>query len=280
MRSWYAAFIASLAFSTLAACATPSVPIPPPQVPPPKPATRIELPQTLSQASKVCHWVESTGNPPPMRAADAKMSPEMASKRHKHVSIVNWKLIPRKTWIQMYPRKGSLVKFNPELSYSEVVDPAGNYSEMELLDFRLVNGDKPPVELKFDLTAEQLCDEPAPAHIDKYYNGPLMLSVSPLQNAEETNISEHVLVYAPLTVQLTDGPHQWWVLLIWHVRSAEECSLLEGADRLSCFALLELADLDSAKYPERVPQLLSIVKYPYDASSATKSHNGVIHGIF
>lgn len=279
MRSWYVALMAGLTFSSIAACVTPSIPIPPPG-PPPQPVPRVELPDTVSQVSRVCHWAESTGNPGAM-TADAKMSPAMESKRHKHVSIVNWKLIPKKTWIQMYPRKGSVVKFNPELSYSEVVDPDGNYSEMELLDFRLVNGDRPPAHLKFDLTAEQLCDEAAPPGVGDYFNGPLMLSVSPLQNAEETNISEHVLVYAPLKVQLRDGERSWWVLLIWHVRSAEECSLVkEGPDRESCLALIELADLDPAKYAERAPQLLARVKYPYDAMSATKSHNGIIHGIF
>lgn len=278
MRSWFAGLTVGLAFSTLAACATP---ISPPQPgPPPRPIPRVALPDALSRVSQVCHWAESTGNPPPATTADARMTPAMESKRHKHVSIVNWKLIPKKTWIQLYPRKGSVVKFNPELSYSEVVDPDGNYSDMELLDFRLVNGDRPLAELQFNLTAEQLCDEPAPAEVGRYFDGPFMLSVSPLQNAEETNISEHVLVYAPLKVKLSDGEHGWWVLLIWHVRSAEECALVkDGPDRESCLALLELADLDPAKYAERAPQLLARVKYPYDPKTATKSHNGVIHGI-
>jgi hypothetical protein len=87
------------------------------------------------------------------------------------------------------------------------------------------------------------------------------------------------MVYAPVKVQLRDGEFNWWVLLIWHVRSEAECQQIkDGADRDSCLALLELADLDPSKYAERVPQLLSRVKYPY-SRSATRSHNGVIHGI-
>jgi hypothetical protein len=69
------------------------------------------------------------------------------------------------------------------------------------------------------------------------------------------------------------------VLLIWHVRSKAECENVQpGPDRESCLALLELADLDPGKYAERVPELLARVKYPY-ARSATKSHNGIIHGV-
>lgn len=274
MRSWYAALTAGFAIMTLAACVTPSIPIPPPG-PPPKPGQRVELPTTLAKVSKVCHWAEAAGNAPASTAATDSM-------RHKHVSIVNWKLIPKMSWIQMYPRKGSLVKFNPELSYTEVVDPEANYSEMELLDFRLVNGERPPVQVEIPLTSEQLCEEAAPATVGKYYDGPFMLSVSPLQNAEVTNTSEHVIVYAPLKAELKDGEHNWWVLLIWHVRSAEECNALKDpSDRTSCLALLELADLDPSRYNERAPQLLAQIKYPFEQyrNSATKSHNGVIHGI-
>ncbi len=279
MRSWYAALTAGFAIMTLAACVTPSIPIPPPG-PPPKPGQRVELPSTLSRVNKVCHWVESAGNPPPVTAAEAKMTPAMESMRHKHVSIVNWKLIPKASWVQMYPRKGSVVKFNPELAYSNQVDPDGNYSEMELLDFRLVNGNRPPVHLDFEQTLDQLCDEPALDHVDRYFEGPLMVSVSPLQNAVETNTSEHVIVYAPLKVKLKDGSeHDWWILLIWHVRSAEECALLKEKDKESCLAILELADLDPALYDSRAPELLARIKYPYDKASATRSHNGIIHGV-
>jgi hypothetical protein len=107
-----------------------------------------------------------------------------------------------------------------------------------------------------------------------------MLSVEPLQNAEETDISEHVMVYAPLKYQLRDGEHDWWVLLIWHVRSKAECEQVQsGPDRESCLALLELADLDPSRYAERAPELLSRVKYPY-SKTVTKSHNGIIHGVY
>lgn len=275
MRSWYAALTAGFTMMALAACVTPSIPIPPPKGPPPKPGDPVTLPQTLAQVSRVCQWAESTGNPPPtMQPSD--------SMRHKHVSIVNWKLIPDKAWFKLFPRKGSVVKFNPEVSYSKEIDPDAVYNDMELLDFRVVNADQPPARVKFALTAAQLCDEAAPPSVGAYFNGPVALSVSPLQNAEETNISEHVLVYAPLEASLEDGIHKWWVLLIWHVRSAEECAQIkDDKDRESCLALLELADLDPARYPERAPELLARVKYPYEAyrNTATKSHNGVIHGV-
>jgi hypothetical protein len=277
MRSWYAALTAGFAIATLVACVTPTIPIPPPKGPPPKPGERVALPDTLAKLSRVCRWAESAGNPPPLRA-EPKATAAGASARHKHISIVNWKLVQEKTWFRMYPRQGSMVKFNPELSYSDEVDPTSGYSEMELLDFRVVNADHAPATLKFDLTAQQLCAETAPETVGQYFNGPLMLSVEPLQNAEETDISEHVMVYAPLRVQLRDGVRDWWVLLIWHVRGAEECAQVkEGSDRESCLALLELADLDPSKYAERAPELLARVKYPY-GKTVTKSHNGVIHG--
>ena len=280
MRSWYAALTAGFTIMALAACITPSIPIPPPKGPPPRPGDPVVLPQALAKVSRVCRWAESAGNAPAAMQSDQKMSVG-ASARHKHISIVNWKLVPEQTWIKMYPRQGSAVKFNTELSYSDEVDPTSGYSEMELLDFRLVNGDRQPATVKFDLTSDQLCHEAAPEYVGAYFDGPLMLSVEPLQNAEETNISEHVMVYAPLHVQLRDGVRDWWVLLIWHVRSKAECEQLpDGPDRVSCLALLELSDLDPSQYAERVPQLLSRVKYPYDKASATRSHNGIIHGIF
>lgn len=279
MRSWYAALTAGFTMMALAACVTPSIPIPPPKGPPPRPGDPVVLPQSLAKLSRVCRWAESAGNPPPGMRAEQKMSAAGASMRHKHISIVNWKLVQETTWFKMFPRQGSAVKFNPELSYSAEVDPTSGYSEMELLDFRLVNGDRPPATVKFDLTADQLCKEAAPDYVGAYFEGPLMLSIEPLQNAEETDISEHVLVYAPLTAQLRDGEHKWWVLLIWHVRSKAECEQVPaGPDRDSCLALLELADLDPGQYAERAPQLLARVKYPY-GKSATKSHNGVIHGV-
>lgn len=210
---------------------------------------------------------------------EQKMSAATDSKRHSHVSIVNWKLIENKTWIQFHARQGSVVKFNPELAYSEIVNPDAGYNEMELLDFRVVNADQPPAMFDLPLTSAQLCAEAAPKTVGAYFKGPLAISVSPLQNAEETNISEHVLVYAPLRIRLEDGVKNWWVLLIWHVRSKEECVQLPvGPDQESCLALLELADLDPSQYPVRAPELLSRVKYPYSAT-VTKSHNGIIHGI-
>ena len=278
MRFWNAALTAGFTIMALAACVTPSIPIPPPKGPPPRPGERVTLPDTLSRLTRVCRWAESAGNPPPYAQMEQKASSASPSARHKHISIVNWKLVQDKTWIRMFPRQGSLVKFNPELSYSDEVDPTSGYSEMELLDFRIVNGDHAPAAVKLDLTADQLCAETAPETVGAYFNGPLMVSIEPLQNAEETNISEHVMVYAPLRVQLRDGVKNWWVLLIWHVRSPEECAQVkEGPDRESCLALLELADLDPAQYPTRVPELLSRVKYPY-GKTVTKSHNGVIHG--
>ena len=279
MRSWYAALTAGFTIMALAACVTPSIPIPPPKGPPPKPGERVALPDTLARTNRVCRWAESTGNPPPPGQVDQKASAVGASARHKHISIVNWKLVQEKTWIRMFPRQGSVVKFNPELSYSDEVDPTSGYSEMELLDFRLVNPDRTPITLKFDLTANQLCAETAPATVGAYFDGPLMLSVEPLQNAEETDISEHVMVYAPIRMQLRDGVKNWWVLLIWHVRGAAECAqVTDPTDRESCLALLELSDLDPSQYSQRVPELLARVKYPY-GPTVTKSHNGVIHGI-
>jgi hypothetical protein len=278
MRSWYAALTVGFTMMALAACVTPSIPIPPPKGPPPRPGDPVVLPQALAKVSRVCRWAESAGNAPPVVQSEQKMSMVSASARHKHISIVNWKLVQEQTWIKMYPRQGSAVKFNTELSYSNEVDPTSGYSEMELLDFRLVNGDRPPATVKFDLTKDQLCAETAPDTVGQYFNGPLMLSVEPLQNAEETDISEHVLVYAPLRAELRDGVRDWWVFLIWHVRSKAECDQVkEGPDRESCLALLELADLDPSKYAERVPELLSRVKYPY-GRTVTKSHYGVIHG--
>jgi hypothetical protein len=278
MRSWYAALTAGFTIMTLVACVTPSIPIPPPKGPPPKPGERVALPDTLSRLTRVCRWSESTGNPPASNYAQA--AAPTASARHKHISIVNWKLVPDKTWIRMFPRQGSLVKFNPELSYSDDVNPTSGYSEMELLDFRIVNGDRPPVTVKIEETADELCADDAPRSVGGYFEGPLMLSVEPLQNAEETDISEHVLVYAPLRMQLRDGVKNWWVLLIWHVRPREECDKLpDPKDRDSCLALLELSDLDPGQYAQRVPELLSRVKYPYMQPSATRSHNGIIHGV-
>jgi hypothetical protein len=278
MRIWNAALTVGLSMLTLAACVTPSIPIPPPG-PPPNPGPRVGLPDTLSKLNRVCRWDESAGNAPPVIQSDRKASAAGASMRHKHISIVNWKLVAEKTWVRMFPRQGSAVKFNYELSYSNDVDPTSGYSEMELLDFRIVNGDRLPATVKLDLTAAELCNETAPDTVGQYFNGPLMLSIEPLQNAEETNISEHVMVYAPLRMQLRDGERDWWVLLIWHVRSAPECAQVkEGPDRESCLALLEISDLDPAKYAERVPELLSRVKYPY-GKTVTKSHNGVIHGV-
>jgi len=279
MRSWYAALTAGFSMMALVACITPSIPIPPPKGPPPRPGEPVVLPQALAKVSQVCRWAESAGNAPPPTQYEQK-STMTASARHKHISIVNWKLVQGQTWIKMFPRQGSTVKFNTELSYSNEVDPTSGYSEMELLDFRLVNGDRPPVTVKFDMTKDQLCAEAAPDSVGQYFNGPLMLSVEPLQNAEETNISEHVMVYAPIKAQLRDGQHDWWVFLIWHVRSKAECDQLkEGPDRESCLALLELADLDPSKYAERAPELLARAKYPFYGMSATRSHNGIIHGV-
>lgn len=279
MRSWYAALTAGFTIMALAACVTPSIPIPPPHGPPPKPGDPIALPDTLSRVSQVCHWAESAGNAPSTARPETKAPPPGASARHKHISIVNWKLVPKETWIQMFMRQGSTVKFNPELSYSAEVDRKSGYSEMELLDFRLVNPDRPPATVSIDMTAAQLCDEAAPETVGSYFEGPLLLSVEPLQNAEETDISEHVMVYAPLRMKLRDGVRDWWVLLIWHVRAKDECEKLpDPKDRDSCLALLELSDLDPSQYAQRVPELLSRVKYPYNRS-ATRSHNGVIHGI-
>lgn len=279
MRSRYAALTAGFTLMVLAACATPQVPIPAPYGDPPKPRAPVSLPTTLSQTSRVCRWAESTGNPPPIVKSDQR-SAATDSKRHSHVSIVNWKLIENKTWIKFFPRQGSVVKFNPELAYGEVVNPEAGYNDMELLDFRVVNADQPPASFELPLTSAQLCDEAAPETVGAYFKGPLVLSVSPLQNAEETNISEHVLVYAPLRIKLQDGVKNWWVLLIWHVRSKSECEQLPpGPDQDSCLALLELADLDPSQYAKRAPELLSYVKYPY-SKTATKSHNGVIHGFF
>jgi hypothetical protein len=282
MRSWYAALTAGFTIMALAACVTPSIPIPPPHGPPPKPGDPVELPQTLERVSQVCRWAESAGNAPAAMQPDQKMMHAMgASARHKHISIVNWKLVPEQTWIKMFHRQGSAVKFNPELSYSTEIDRTSGYSEMELLDFRLVNGDRAPATVKIDMTAEQLCHESAPETVGGYFEGPLLLSVWPLQNAEETDISEHVMVYAPLKMQLRDGVRDWWVLLIWHVRPKDECAKLpDPKDRDSCLALLEIADLDPSQYSQRVPELLSRVKYPYMyVKSATRSHNGIIHGI-
>lgn len=237
--------------------------------------TALALPDTLSKTNHICRWSESTGNP-------GVSPPPDASQRHKHVSIVNWKLVQDGTWFQFYPRNGSLTKFNPELSYSPTVDPAAVYNEMELLDFRQVNAAKPPVTVNVDMTAEELCQQDAPPSPGDYWNGPFLLSVSPLQNAEATNISEHVLVYAPLSMITKDSPDPigWFVLMIWHVRSADECAQLPvPADRDSCLAILDIANLETGDYATKAPALFAKVKYPY-VPTATKTHNGVIHGFF
>ena len=240
------------------------------------PSTRLaaQLPSSLARGNRICRWSESTGNPAPTAP------PPAASQRHKHVTIVNWKLIQEKTWFRFYPRKGSAAKFNPELSYGAVIDPDSVYNEMELLDFRAVNATRPPVTVSADYTAEELCQQDAPPSPGEYYDGPFLLSVSPLQNAEATDISEHVLVYAPLEMRLkgSDVPQDWFVLMIWHVRTAEECSQLkDDADKESCLAILDIANLDTGDYATKAPELFRKVKYPY-TPTATKSHNGVIHG--
>ncbi|HTU65242.1 MAG TPA: hypothetical protein VMF52_04795 [Steroidobacteraceae bacterium] len=266
MRIWTAALTVCTALLALAACGTVNA-----QAAAPKPGARLALPDTLARSNRICRWSESTGNPAPMPPPDA-------SQRHKHVSIVNWKLREKETWFRFYPRKGSQTKFNAELSYGEIINPDAVYNDLELIDFRAVNSGKAPVEVKLDETAEQLCDEPAPSTPGDYYDGPFLLSVSPLANAEATDISEHVLVYAPLEMQLKDGPHDWFVLMIWHVRTAEECAqLTDPVDKTSCLAILDIANLETGDYSTKAPDLFRKVKYPY-VPSATQSHNGVIHG--
>ena len=90
MRSWYAALTAGFSILTLAACVTPSIPIPPPRGPGPMPGDPVSLPATLAKTSRVCRWAETAGNPPPMVRAEKPMPAATASSRHSHVSIVNW----------------------------------------------------------------------------------------------------------------------------------------------------------------------------------------------
>jgi hypothetical protein len=271
MRASTAALLVCTSLLALAACDAVQA-----QASPPRSGATPELPGALAGSNRICRWSESAGNAPAGSLAAT------ASGRHKHVSIVNWKLVQQETWFRFYPRKGSSSKFNPELSYGEIVDPAAVYNDMELLDFRAVNVAKPPVTVRVDLTADELCQEEAPPSPGPFYDGPLLLSVSPLQNAQATDISEHVLVYAPLAMITKESPEprHWFVLMIWHVRTAEECALLKDApDRDSCLAILDIANLDTGDYATKAPELLRRVKYPY-VPSATKSHNGIIHGSY
>jgi hypothetical protein len=262
MRLWTVLFTTS-AIVGLAACGTVS-------------PMRVELPAALAHTSKVCRWTERAGNPGPRQKS------EDASKLHRHQSIERWKLVDGKSWFKMFPRKGSATRFFPKVSYDDVVDPTDKINEMELLDFRVVNSKLKPIDVKVDLKQGELCAVEALNAKVPFQNGPFLISVEPLQNADETDVSEHVLVYAPLKLRATDSekPLDWYVLLIWHVRSQEDCKKLpDRSDQESCLAIHQLADLDPRLYETTGKLLFSKVKYPY-VWSGTQSHNGVIHGSF
>jgi hypothetical protein len=237
---------------------------------------RVGLPAALSLTSKVCRSTERAGNPPPIT-----QSQEDSSKLHHHQSIERWKLVDGQTWFKMFPRKGSQTRFSAKVSYDDRVEPSDKFNEMELLDFRVVNPTLSPIEVKVDLNATQLCQAEGLKAAVPFQNGPFLIAVEPLQNADETDVSEHVLVYAPLKLKVKDSdkPIKWYVLLIWHVRSTDACrKLADSSDRDSCLALKDIVDLDPGRYATTGRALFRKVKYPY-VESRTLSHNGVIHGV-
>jgi hypothetical protein len=218
-------------------------------------------------------------------AGGAPMPPnstaETMGMRHRHQSVKLWGLEDGKTWLRFFPRNGSVVKFSLKVSEDRDVNGDDPFNEIEVLDFRLVNGGLPPITVDLKkLTTEELCKLPAPPGPIPFQKGSFLFSVEPLQNETANSVSEHLLVYAPLRVLTKDFPqgHDWFVFMIWHVRTAAECKALpDKVERASCHAIVQLSDLDPGTYDVAAAKRFARVIYPYKPSAAM-SHNGVIHG--
>jgi hypothetical protein len=237
----------------------------------------VQLPGTFTVPNRVCMATEIAGTAPMPRTAGK----DTMGVRHRHQSIKLWGLEDGKTWLRFFPRHGSVVKFSVKTSEDRDVNPNDPFSPIEVLDFRLVNAGQPPVVVDMkNLTKDELCKLPAPKGPIPFQKGQFLFSVEPLQNEEANSVSEHVIVYAPIRVLLKDFPngHDWFVMMIWHVRTAAECKDLGNkVERASCQAIVELSDLDPGTYDVASQKRFAKVIYPYKPSAAM-SHNGVIHG--
>lgn len=237
----------------------------------------VQLPAIFTVPNQVCRASEYSAVAP----MPAKAKQDTMGVRHRHRSIRDWGLHDEKTWLRYFPRQGSVVKFSIKTSEDRDVTPEDPFSPVETIDFRLVNAGKPLVVVDYSkLTRAELCAQPAPRGPIPFQKGQFLFAVQALQNEEATSVSEHVIVYAPIRVLLKDFPkgHDWFVLMIWHVRSAAECKEIGNkAERLSCQAIVELSDLDPGTYDVASQARFASVIYPY-RPSATQSHNGVIHG--
>jgi hypothetical protein len=237
----------------------------------------VQLPGIFTVPNRVCAATEysATAPMPPNAKKDT------IGVRHRHLSIRQWGLEDNKPWLRFFPRHGSVVKFTLKTSEDRDVNGDDPFNPIELIDFRLVNSGKPLVVIdRKHLTREQLCAQPAPVGPIPFQKGQFLFAVEPLQNEEANSVSEHVMVYAPIRVLLKDYPEgrDWFVLMVWHVRTAAECKALEDKkERASCEAVVELSDLDPGTYDVASQKRFAKVIYPYKPS-ATQSHNGVIHG--
>jgi hypothetical protein len=280
MRSLTVALAACAAVGLLTAC--PSVGQTPSGVsdkpvkvlPVPRP---VQLPGIFTVPNRVCMATEMAGAAPmPPNATKDTMGV-----RHRHQTVKLWGLEDGKTWLRFFPRHGSVVKFSLKVSEDRDVTPEDPFNEIEVLDFRLVNQGMPMVVVdQKKLTRDELCKLPAPKGPIPFQKGQYLFAVEPLQNETANSVSEHVLVYAPIRVLLKDFPdgHDWFVFLIFHVRTAAECKALpDKVERASCHAIVELSDLDPGTYDVAASKRFAKVIYPYKPS-ATMSHNGVIHG--
>jgi hypothetical protein len=276
--------------TVLAACAAvglltacPSIGQTPPEASdkpvPVRPVPRpVELPGIFTVPNRVCMATEIVATAP----MPANASKDTMGVRHRHLSIKQWGLADdEKTWLRFFPRHGSVVKFSLKTSEDRDVTPEDPFNPIELIDFRLVNGGKAPVVVDLrKFTRDELCKQPAPPGPIAFQKGQFLFAVEPLQNEEATSVSEHVIVYAPIRVLLKDFPNgrDWFVLMIWHVRTAAECKAIgDKVERASCEAIVQLADLDPGTYDVAAQKRFARVIYPYKPS-ATTSHNGVIHG--
>jgi hypothetical protein len=237
----------------------------------------VQLPGVFTVPNRVCMATEIAGGAPMPRNAGK----DTMGVRHRHQSIKLWGLEDGKTWLRFFPRNGSVVKFSMKTSEDRDVNGDDPFNPIEEIDFRLVNAGKPVVVVDMkNLTREQLCAQPAPKGPIPFMKGQFLFAVEPLQNEEANSVSEHVIVYAPIRVLLKDFPdgHDWFVLMIWHVRTAAECKEIgDKVERASCQAIVELSDLDPGTYDVASQKRFSRVIYPYKPSAAM-SHNGVIHG--
>lgn len=237
----------------------------------------VKLPGIFEVPNRVCMATEMAGTAP--MPANAKS--DTMGVRHRHQSVKLWGLEDGKTWLRFFPRTGSTVKFSLKVSEDRDVNQDDPPNEIEVLDFRLVNQGRAPVVVNLKgLTKDELCKLPAPPGPIPFQKGQFLFAVEPLQNESANSVSEHVLVFAPIRVLLKDFPngHDWFVFMIWHVRSPAECKAIGNkAERASCQAIVELSDLDPGTYDVASQKRFARVIYPYKPS-ATMSHNGVIHG--